>query len=442
MKIHDPISKRLFNVSSIKGKSILKKYVQKYSEKGGFGFLRYFGFGQKREIPQDRDSEEPEFRIGPGIGPPAAPPPAPIVPAAPPAAPEAAPPAAPEAAPPAAPEAAPAAPPAVPPAAPPVAPPAAAPVAPAFVPAFSEDIRSNRCDQFQRKQNINLDRLVVYRRRGLNRLFINNLDGSQSELIVGRTLGQGGFGRVVQYSLNGDPIIAVKFSTKRSYDLEKNILDVLKQGRISHPCGLTNYKHLGELRNERFEWAIACELMEGDLFYLSERRRQVDWNIFRGIMKNVLSQLKCLKDNHMYFVDLKLSNIFYKCTRQNHYKIYLGDLGSIYIDSYRDGIIHHDSRITYTFSPVDFRYQDGYPIEKLVVCSAGMLMLDLLHVYIPDPGLGQELIIGKSDRITRQIQLNTLDFPRDVNLETIINSTIEELHENRCTLEQLMAHFD
>jgi serine/threonine protein kinase len=98
-------------------------------------------------------------------------------------------------------------------------------------------------------------------------------------------------------------------------------LNIVQQLDTSVNCNLINYKVIGGD-------SIVFPLMQGDLKKISDLRCLSFEQIIR-IVKALSKQMNCLMNKGLYFTDLKLSNILYKCIDDHNISVVIGDLGSI-----------------------------------------------------------------------------------------------------------------
>ena len=206
-------------------------------------------------------------------------------------------------------------------------------------------------------------------------------------------------------------------------------MNKLTEKKRSNLCGFTKYKFLGNLTNKNNRGNvvsyIASELMDGDLRKFREDN-VLNYQNFISLMATIITQLKCLNDNGFIYTDLKLDNIFYKCISKNQYKIYLGDIGGIPLDT---------KHIPSSLTPLDFKVLqmtfpsqqnlDGfeYPFDKFMTFTIGVLMLDLLGIdYKAEMGvLPPELT--NNNGITK-IKLKNLTHGKEMDISQIIDSCL------------------
>jgi hypothetical protein len=172
--------------------------------------------------------------------------------------------------------------------------------------------------------------------------------------------------------------------------------------------------------------------------------------VLLAVVDQVVTAFKCLRDAGLFYVDVKTSNILYRCLHDNEIHVILGDLGSA----------ANASEIAYATYPAADRWKhgDGGKIpgsrESDVVWGIGILMLELL-------GLGnninlctwQHFKIKKDEHASKAIHhavsaatqaLDQLLYPvDDVNIidrdiGDIIRLALNALPDQRPSLEGLL----
>lgn len=138
---------------------------------------------------------------------------------------------------------------------------------------------------------------------------------------------------------NEEKFEAVAIKTKRGlFDLDEVRVDKLLKDKGIVCDNMIRFK---VLENK----SVSMPLTDGDLKSFLEDR-ELTPSQASEIVKSLAETLHCLTEKGVYYFDIKLSNILYRCDRGN-IRIYLGDLGSM---------IPFNEKYSYTYLPIE--YQD------------------------------------------------------------------------------------
>lgn len=141
--------------------------------------------------------------------------------------------------------------------------------------------------------------------------------GSKKNFIF---LNRGGFGENYIYTLLVDEKKEIKFIRKVARKSRFPILaETLIIDKLPKEC--TNVIPIQELNDK----SVIMPMADGDL----RKRNILSSKCIKSILKIIAETLYCLWKNGLYYLDIKLENILYKCV-DNKLQIFLGDLGSIF----------------------------------------------------------------------------------------------------------------
>ena len=126
------------------------------------------------------------------------------------------------------------------------------------------------------------------------------------------------------------------------------------------------------------------EFMDGTLFELLNNVRSVNITAYKRsrvpfqIVKRLMILLKCIDDAGYVYLDLKPENILYKCYKNNHFKISLGDLGSIL----RKGpeLIGRILNIQIAMAYMPYITEPGTDENNIIVWLFGLNILDIYGI--------------------------------------------------------------
>jgi hypothetical protein len=182
---------------------------------------------------------------------------------------------------------------------------------------------------------------------------------------------------------------------------------------------------------------LVMEFVSGnleDLIDITKINDHVGNQVLLNIIDQIIQVFKCLMDLGLFYTDIKVQNILYRCQDNNVIQIILGDLGSAKTVF---------QTASCTFIPFD-RWDDGgkiyMPRESDIVWGIGMLWLQLLGLesnimeccYWDSPhgyDTGVKQLTGLLDH---------LDTVTDHNIANIIKRTLELDRDKRPSLEQLL----
>ena len=177
-----------------------------------------------------------------------------------------------------------------------------------------------------------------------------------------RVLGYGSFGLVIQYKDNNNNYIVVKYGDKKDIDKEKAIINLL-DNKIQDCSDLVVQYILNED-------CIIMENANGTLKDLRPITKKMN-TMFINIIHSVVTAIKCLYDNNLYYTDIKLANILFRNT-DNGIQIILGDIGSISQKDPNGYLI----KAAYTYLPS----VENPTINSIISWGIGILLLDLLEI--------------------------------------------------------------
>lgn len=176
-------------------------------------------------------------------------------------------------------------------------------------------------------------------------------------------LASGSYGAVVRYTLQVDPkfkearfqepdfIVVKGFLTAYDFETEKRIIYQLNKRAA---CSFSRVQAAWpEKPEEKF---IFMENMQGSL---NDWKHKLTIKQTLKIMREVVVALDCMKSQNLYYTDIKLQNILYKCA-QNEYGIYIGDYGSVAIRKNVNVPVDQTDYGVATFPRFDQPTGDGY----------------------------------------------------------------------------------
>jgi serine/threonine protein kinase len=138
-----------------------------------------------------------------------------------------------------------------------------------------------------------------------------------------KQIGKGGYGEVYEISTKDKKksIVGKFFHDDKKAVREINIIKMLKKMKID--CHLIDAKPFTKKTLPPF---IIMNKFDGDLYSIKGKfsLRYVD-----VLLKSFIKLFKCLVDNGLGYMDIKMENILYKCIDDKNIIIKIGDLGSI-----------------------------------------------------------------------------------------------------------------
>jgi len=150
-----------------------------------------------------------------------------------------------------------------------------------------------------------------------NKLYIND-----NVFLKDKDISRGSFGDVQSYKNINDEFVAIKFSNSdENLNDEIKILNYLKSHNICNNIYIKTHIIHSKIRN-----IIIMEHMDGTLEKCINMLPHQKINIFNQVVKYIY----CLEKSNLYYIDIKLNNILYRCNNNNtDINIILGDIGSI-----------------------------------------------------------------------------------------------------------------
>ena len=127
------------------------------------------------------------------------------------------------------------------------------------------------------------------------------------------------------------------------------------------------------------------EFMDGTLFELLNNVRSVNITAYTRsrvpfqIVKRLMILLKCIDDAGYVYLDLKPQNILYKCYKNNHFKISLGDLGSILLKG--PELIGRIINIQIAMAYMPYITEPGTDENNIIVWLFGLNILDIYGIF-------------------------------------------------------------
>lgn len=134
-------------------------------------------------------------------------------------------------------------------------------------------------------------------------------------------LGSGTYGNVYEYiTISGERIAIKKSATPGKLKDEINMITLLNQG---DNC-LSTYVKTFVINDD----TIAIEYMDNNAYGIELKLKSMIKRIL--FFKELVKLIYCLSERQLYYTDIKLDNILYRCNNNNSITIVLGDLGSIH----------------------------------------------------------------------------------------------------------------
>lgn len=277
----------------------------------------------------------------------------------------------------------------------------------------------------------------------------------------GEIIGQGAIGKVIQYTdRRGQRVVVKTFAHEEFMAQEMKAIETLdKTGRICNN-GLVTYA------TDPDKTIIVMDYFEGDVEYLVSKGIIHTYRQMMDIFKQTTKTISCLHDIHLYYMDLKLSNVLFR-EKNGYYFTVLGDLGSCYPNEYIDnkGIARRFYSIT--FLPYDrMQLYDEYvgiqnPNEKDLVFLLGLFLAGMIDINFPHfyyavivKGTKQGIQYVYASRVAkkedekmrilyrlkeeheRRIE-KLVDKTKEKVLKDILEGTLESVVERRWGLQQL-----
>jgi Protein kinase domain len=238
----------------------------------------------------------------------------------------------------------------------------------------------------------------------------NNIRLSAKE----ESLGEGAYGLVIGYTNNDNYGVSVKYG-QISEDIE--VLEYIKYKNI---CERSYVKSYVKKNNDKVGDYIVMEYMDGNLNTYFKENFQID-NFF-NIIKKIVNHLICFVEKGLYYTDLKLRNILYRCDNENNIiEILLGDLGSFGIVDKENNKIKGSVATYISYNRLKDKDNEKSnliqnPTEEDIVWSFGIMILEIFanneknHTKFKEWVLmfssGTFLQKGLRDRIMREMPTN------------------------------------
>ena len=195
---------------------------------------------------------------------------------------------------------------------------------------------------------------------------IYNVDGKNIVLNKAQYISKGSYGSVYRLFNESHRISIAMKKMEDPNDNEYKIIKKLQKDGIG--CDILNVKVLTIPGKGKM---IFSDFYNGSLYELMGK---LNFSSILNIIKQLVSNLLCLYNNGYVYTDLKPDNILYKCVSDKHFKITIGDLGSI---------CKKNSTNISTYLPWDQRNEQPYQIrckESSVVWGLGILFMLLIAI--------------------------------------------------------------
>ena len=222
----------------------------------------------------------------------------------------------------------------------------------------------------------NLNKLYYFRDNNEIFIKIDNIEDRKNSIC-------GGFGCVIFYQNdNNQKRIAAKIGDIEN-DLEIN--KYISENRETFPC----LKNIGVGVERIFFNKSKIFFMNYADYDFYDIRYKIDKNIKKeklfDIISKIIDYLECLMKHDMYYTDIKLDNIFYKCIGNgvNDYEIIMGDIGSIELIKPDDFKIGRFPTYTYGYNQNKISKLDNYKeiCIQIMNFGFGFIILYLLMDY-------------------------------------------------------------
>jgi len=257
----------------------------------------------------------------------------------------------------------------------------------------------------------------------------------QSEYVLKKMLGKGGFGRVFSAVRISDGLeVAVKEVPKdiRYQNDNKSKTDipteVLLMQQVEHVEGVI--KILDYIDDTECYYIVMEKINSKDLFDFITDQGPLPENFARGMFSDIVETVIHCRNSGVLHRDIKDENIL---VDMKTYDIKLIDFGSGCEHNYHEEPekVFKEFRGTRVYSPPEWILDGEYQADKLTVWSLGILLYDMLCGDIPYT-TDQEICSGK---LFWPAQLSLSSSARDLIARCL---TVD--HRKRISLEEISSH--
>lgn len=156
----------------------------------------------------------------------------------------------------------------------------------------------------------------------LNKIIYNNLEISPKSV-----LGYGSFGYVFEYSRDKYKF-AVKIGHSEQINLEIDMIDIINKKNLHNLFVKSIVLNNG---NKKY---IIMNFMDGNLDNNKIKSLNDDIiNLCIQLLKYITNVMIILKNNGLWYVDLKPENLLYRCIDENKFELFFGDIGAVFKSS-------------------------------------------------------------------------------------------------------------
>ena len=156
-----------------------------------------------------------------------------------------------------------------------------------------------------------------------NRLFVNP-----------KKIGQGGFGGIYKYTEKSTQKTIILKISDTSFPYESKMVSKYSKALVQNCHGIRYTEYIGSHKDvDKMYYYMTMNYLNGDLFDLYKSRILKTEKQAMGIFWALFQRLRCLKKMNLYYIDMKLENVFYRCLNDKQYVIILGDLGGLTVEN-------------------------------------------------------------------------------------------------------------